>query len=333
MTASAASITVVIPAYQAEAFLADGLRSVLAQDPQPAEIVVIDDGSTDRTADIVRSFAPQVRLVSKPNGGEASARNAGLRTATTEWVAFMDADDQFLPGRLAAIVERLRTGPDVDLLTSNAHFLFPYGVDGQCYRAEWTFARTDQRTEILRRNFIFSHTVVKRERLLALGGFDESMRHATDWAMWLVLILNGGRADLIDAPLSLYRVHNASLSANTLAMARGYVRVMEKALEQPLSDDERRLALDLMATQQALVDRELLSDRLAAGPRGVRRHALAVVRNKRHDAKTRARALVALTVPSVGSAVVRRRRREWEIGTMGRAYRRADAEAARATSM
>ena len=317
-----------IPAYQAEEFIADGLRSVLEQDPQPAEIVVIDDGSTDRTAEIVRSFGPAVRLVSKPNGGEASARNAGLREATTEWVAFMDADDQFLPGRLAAVAARLRTGPDADLLTSNAHFLFPYGIDGQCYRDDWTFARSDQRREILERNFVFSHTVVKRERLLALGGFDESIRYATDWAMWLVLILNGGVVDLIDEPLSLYRVHPGSLSANTLAMARGFVLVMQKALAQPLSDDERARALDAMARQQALVERELLSDQLARGTKGVRAHALTVVRNDRHDPKTRLRALVALVVPSVGSLIVRRRRRTWTIGTMGRAYRSVEPEVA-----
>ena len=317
-----------IPAYQAEEFIADGLRSVLAQDPQPAEIVVIDDGSTDRTAEIVRSFGPAVRLVSKPNGGEASARNAGLREATTEWVAFMDADDQFLPGRLAAVAARLRSGPDVDLLTSNAHFLFPYGIDGQCYRDDWTFARSDQRREILERNFVFSHTVVRRERLLELGGFDESIRYATDWAMWLVLILNGGVVDLIDEPLSLYRVHPGSLSANTLAMARGFVLVMQKALAQPLSDDERSRALDAMARLQALVERELLSDQLARGTTGVRAYALAVARNGRHDSKTRLRALVALVVPSVGSLVVRRRRRMWTIGTMGRAYRSSEPEVA-----
>lgn len=324
MTAGATSITIVIPAYQAAPFIGDALRSVLDQDPQPAEIIVVDDGSTDRTAEIVRSFGPAVRLVSKPNGGEASARNAGLHAATTEWVAFMDADDQFLPGRLAAVVERLRIDPSVDLLTSNSHFLFPYGIDGRCYRPEWTFPYDDQRREILRRNFIFSHTVVRRDRLLELGGFDETIRYATDWAMWMVLLLNGGRADLIDEPLSLYRVHTDSLSADTLAMARGFVLVMRKALElQTLSDDERRLAQEGLVTQQALVDREVLSDLLSRGRHGVRLAAWTVVRNSRHDPKARVRAAIALVLPSVGSAIVRRRRRRWAIGTMGRAYPRA----------
>lgn len=309
-----------IPAYQAERYIEGAIRSALAQDRPAHEVIVVDDGSTDSTADIVRSFGHDVRLVSQPNGGEAAARNTGLRSATTEWVAFLDADDEYLPHRLTQVADYIRTDPTIDLVTTDALFVFPTGIDGQCYGPHWRFAHDGQRQEILRRNFIFSHTVVRRERLLALGGFDESIRYATDWAMWLVLILDGGRAALVDEPLSLYRVHTGSLSANRLAMARGGVHVIEKALGLELSPDEERVALESLRTQRALVDRELLSNQLAVGSSGVRPLAWRVVRNDAQERAARARALVSLALPRVGSAIVKRRRRRLAVGTMGRTF-------------
>ena len=94
------AVSVIIPAYNAEAFLARAIRSVEAQNFRDFEIVVIDDGSTDGTADVARGFS-SVRYVLGSHGGEAAARNRGLEEARSELVAFVDADDEWLPEKLA----------------------------------------------------------------------------------------------------------------------------------------------------------------------------------------------------------------------------------------
>lgn len=95
-----ATVSVVIPAFNAESFLGEALDSVLGQTARPTEVIVVDDGSTDGTRALVRRYSDAVRLVTQDNGGAARARNVGARQATGEWLAFLDADDVWLPEKL-----------------------------------------------------------------------------------------------------------------------------------------------------------------------------------------------------------------------------------------
>ena len=99
-------VSVIIPAYNAAPYLAETLASVFAQSYPDYEIIVVDDGSTDDTLAVLEQFADRITLIRKPNGGPASARNAGLRQARGELLAFLDGDDLWLPDKLAAQVER-----------------------------------------------------------------------------------------------------------------------------------------------------------------------------------------------------------------------------------
>lgn len=108
-------VSVVIPAYQAEKYLPAALESVLAQTEPPLEVIVVDDGSTDRTAEVVRGFGPRgVKLLSQPHCGAAAARNRGVDAATGEWLAFLDADDLWPADRLARQLELLAADPAAD---------------------------------------------------------------------------------------------------------------------------------------------------------------------------------------------------------------------------
>jgi glycosyltransferase involved in cell wall biosynthesis len=91
------TVSVVIPAYNAEAYLREALDSVFAQTRPPDEVVVVDDGSTDRTSEVAASYGDRVRLLRQPNRGEAAARNAGVLAARGALIAFLDADDTWLP--------------------------------------------------------------------------------------------------------------------------------------------------------------------------------------------------------------------------------------------
>src|ERR1700687_3313331 len=103
-------VTVLLDTYNQEAFIEKAITSVLNQDfpASETEILVVDDGSTDNTPEIVRKFAPRVRLLRKINGGQASAFNAGIPEARGEIVAFLDGDDWWAPGKLACVVEAMK---------------------------------------------------------------------------------------------------------------------------------------------------------------------------------------------------------------------------------
>jgi glycosyltransferase involved in cell wall biosynthesis len=321
VTTTPAPVTVVIPAFQAAAFIRDAVRSAIEQDPPPAAVIVVDDGSTDDTAELSRSVGALV--ITKSNGGEASARNVGLRAATTQWVAFLDADDRFLPGRLAAVLAHLAEHSATDVVTTNGYLEVNGQLVGHCYGPTWQFEADDQRTAILRRNFVFGHVVARRDVLIALGGFDESIRHATDWDMWARLVLSGGAVDLVDRPLSIYRVHAGSLSADREGMAVGSLAVLRKALVLTTSLPEREVARATIAAFERELARERLLAALTVGARDVRPRALRVAGDRANPVATRCKAAAAVVAPGIVATLLRRRSGHAVVATTGRVIARA----------
>jgi glycosyltransferase involved in cell wall biosynthesis len=119
-------ISAIIPAYNRAAYIAEAIESALGQTRLPDEIVVIDDGSTDRTAEIARAFGEKVRCISQQNQGIGGARNAGLSAACGDWIAFLDSDDLWLKQKLELQLTFLRANPGVDLVACHMQpFLSP----------------------------------------------------------------------------------------------------------------------------------------------------------------------------------------------------------------
>ena len=112
-------ISVVIPAFNAEKTIARAVESVLAQSRPADEIIVIDDGSKDNTADVIRSYGDKVILIQQENAGASVARNAGLKNASGDWIAFLDCDDEWLPEKLKLQSEHLARNPDLKWTYSN----------------------------------------------------------------------------------------------------------------------------------------------------------------------------------------------------------------------
>lgn len=159
-------VTVLIDTYNHERFVEEAIRSVIEQDfsASDAEILVVDDGSTDRTPDIVRKFEPQVRLLRKNNGGQASAFNAGIREACGEIFAFLDGDDWWAPGKLTAVAEAFATSPDVGLV---GHGITEVCSDG------------GRRTELPRKPTLFQiSSVEEAKKFRMLRGFLGTSRMA-----------------------------------------------------------------------------------------------------------------------------------------------------------
>lgn len=225
-------LSVVIPAYNAEAFLGTAIRSVLDQSQGEIEIIVVNDGSTDATAEVALQFGSQIRYLEQANSGVSQARNAGLRVAKGQWIAWLDADDFWLSEYWKVVKALLSLNQQCDVW---------------CFG--WVYAKEDgtivgkpiqpaegaiELREIVLANRILSHSaVVRRIAFNRIGWFDPSLAYAEDWDVWMRLALSGAQFQRISTPLVAYREKSNSLSKD-LARARvDGLRVIDKAFKDP----------------------------------------------------------------------------------------------------
>jgi glycosyltransferase involved in cell wall biosynthesis len=210
----APTLSVVIPAYNVESFIADAVNSALTQTLTDLEVVVVDDGSTDRTAEIVTAMTdPRIRLVDKPNGGLSSARNAGIRAARGRYIGLLDGDDRWLEAKAARHVEAMERDPTIGVTFSQSAY-----IDEQGRRTgQLLTTRLAEPTlhDLIRYNHLGngSTPVVRKDVFEAVGLFDEQLRASEDYDVWIrVLHRRAGRIVLIDEVLTEYRVRESSLS-------------------------------------------------------------------------------------------------------------------------
>lgn len=205
---TAPTISVVIPAYRAERFLAASIESVLDQELAAHEIIVVDDGSSDGTGEVIRSFGDRVRAITHDrNRGEAAARNSGLAAATGEAVAMHDADDLMRPHRLGRQAEALTTAGDRDEVGC--------ALGRQEVFTEWGGPvppwLLDREGDVI--PYGSSLVLAWRATYDAVGGYDEGFSHGTD-SDWLVRVRAAGlEVVLMDEVLTDRRVHDANASA------------------------------------------------------------------------------------------------------------------------
>ena len=290
------TFSVVIAAYQAADTIGEAIESVLVQTVPPLEVIVVDDGSTDDISNALTPFRDRIALIAKENGGGASALNAGLSVASGDFVAILDADDSYEPERIAALGALASERPDLDLLTTDAHI----EIDGRTvarFCAETPFAVDDQRSTILDRCFV-AWPAVRRDRLIAVNGYDEALRIAYDWDCYLRLILAGARAGLVEVPLYRYSFASGSLSSHRPAALRERILLLEKADKSPnLRPSERpplRRALKINRSRTLLAEAEAA---LRAGHPDARRRSLAVAGGPHFGLETRVKALAAALAP------------------------------------
>jgi glycosyltransferase involved in cell wall biosynthesis len=227
-----ASVCVVVPAHNAARYLADAVRSALAQTHPPAEVVVVDDGSTDATLAVARSFAgPRVRVLTGPNGGRAHARNRGAAAARpSAYLAFLDADDLWDPDKLAAQVAWLAERPAAAGVGSFMRYVSstgrPLGGTGQEVddAAHALVARAE-----LAPFPVSSCLVVRRAAYDAVGGFDPVLREAEDLE-FLAQLARRGRVGCVPRVLGSYRIHPESAMARRRLLVNQYARFVRQRL-------------------------------------------------------------------------------------------------------
>jgi glycosyltransferase involved in cell wall biosynthesis len=322
----APTIAVVIAAFEASDVIGTAIDSVLAQSVRPDEIIVADDGSTDDLAGALAPYGASVRLVRIEHGGEARARNAAIAAANAEFVAVLDADDRFAPGRLASVVRVLTERPDLDLITTDAVLELDGRIVGTVYHEGHRFEVGDQRSAILDRNFVFGQVVVRRARMLELGGYDETITHTTDWECWIRLVLAGGRLGCIDAPLGVYTMREAAMSASRRRMYEGRVATLSKTLaDARLTAPERARVVARRDEEVRRSAREALRVALLREDPARRTLAWAVARDGGQPAPARLRSLVAAVAPTVVGRRLRARARDSWVGVGDRRFPRTNA--------
>ena len=222
-------VSVVVPAYNAAWCVRRAIDSVLAQESVPLELIVVDDGSTDETLSVLAEYGDRLRVVSKINGGLSSARNAGIKAARGQYVAFLDADDWWLPGKLARQVDTMRLNPELVFCSTAANLV---AADGRAL-GEWKCAPCagSALEAIFSANAHVagsgSAVLARRNAFDQAGGFDEKLRSLEDIDMWMRLAALG-EFTCIGEPLVMILKRPESMSGNLEVMRTSAIAVMRK---------------------------------------------------------------------------------------------------------
>jgi glycosyltransferase involved in cell wall biosynthesis len=218
-------VSVVIPAYNGQEFIRDAIRSALAQTYRPIEILVIDDGSPINMEPAVAGFGPEVRYMRQENGGTASARNLGWRSAGGEFIALLDQDDLWLPHKLERQVPRFAEDPRIGLVAAWMEVF-----DTSTGEPKGTYKPAPEMTvhDMLGHELPPVQTMIFRKSALdKIGGFDASLRGTDDWDV-NIRIAAEYRVVSVQEVLGRARMHSAQQGSNGEQMYRNSVRVLEK---------------------------------------------------------------------------------------------------------
>ena len=204
-------VSVIIPVYNGAATLAAAIESALAQDFADFEVIVVNDGSTDATAAVIGRYRDRVKVVNRENGGLSAARNSGAAVATGEYLAFLDADDLWLPGRLSATAEALDRNPGAVLVYCDAIQVDEDGRELSPSFVSPALARAPTMADLLERwwPILPSAAMVRRSIYDRLGGFFAPMRSYEDMDFWL-RARELGEFEYVARPLIVYRVTPAA---------------------------------------------------------------------------------------------------------------------------
>ena len=227
-------VSVVIPAYNNELYVADAIDSVLQQDYPALEIIVVDDGSADNTRNIVLAYGDKVRLLTQKNKGSAAARNLGIANAHGKYIAFLDADDVWCKNKISLQVDALsksgykmayssfiRWRPDERgrYAAPDSLFGIPHHPDTTSAKIVTGWAYADLLLDCI---VWTSSVIVEKDEIEKAGLFDESLRKGQDYDLWLRLSHQIEMLGL-EQPTALYRIHPASITSSVKEINYGYL--------------------------------------------------------------------------------------------------------------
>ena len=228
------TVSVIVPTHNMGHFLGSALQSVLSQSYRDFEIIVVDDGSTDNTSEVLARYSLDaiIRCLHQENRGPSAARNAGIKAARGRYIAFLDADDMWLPGKLDRQVAAMRQHPEATVVYCRFRYMDLHGNLLPC-STDWVLERTRETLyeELMYRNVISgsdSAVLVRSSHLMEVGLFDEYLPTCEDQDLWRRLALRHQFCFLEDEVLVYIRRHPGSIQANLRQTTLGRMRYLSK---------------------------------------------------------------------------------------------------------
>lgn len=219
-------VSVIIPAYNGDRYLAEAIDSVLQQTYQDYEIIVVDDGSTDHTAQVAQQYGKAVRYLTQANQGVAASRNLGLAAALGDYIAFLDQDDILLPHKLSSQAAMLDQDPDLGIVNSGWQIYRGNSISDQQDRAEAAVKPWEQIPQLTSADLIIWKPVFlgamlfRRNWLERVGGFNTSLEQTPDVDLVMRLAKIGCPAAWVEQITVKYRQHETNASKNALLQAQ-----------------------------------------------------------------------------------------------------------------
>jgi len=301
-------VSAIVPVFNAERYVREALDSVLGQTYPALEVVVVDDGSTDRTAEIVRAYGDRVRFLQQANKGPAAARNLGLANARGRYIGFLDADDQWLPDKVERQVGLLEANPDLGACYGALVYFNEQGeIASLTHQAVPTPSGWIFEDILTHPGFIGIDTLmIRRDCLDRVGPFNEDLRTAEDTNLTLRLARHWPFGYL-PGPVARYRVHSQSLTQQA-GIPRGTIRSLDHLVS--LYPDLRPSRNRAMRKAYALRHMDMCDLALHRGTRkDARRHGLRAVSYAPKSKRAWAYLGRALVPPAVVELFRRARRR------------------------
>jgi len=271
------AFSVVVPAFDAEDRIAATIGSVLEQTDRDFELIVVDDGSADATLTLAREAAAadsRITVLTQPNAGTVAARTLGVESSSGRWLAFLDDDDLWLPGFLAAARGRFESDPALGIVAADAWVLDTVsgrvGARTAAARFAWPLRRLPAaigadaaEAALLRVNFLTTcATAVTSEAYGRAGGLDAAVRGTDDWDLWLRIVADGYALGRLPEPLAVLRKRPTSAGSDAAMMARNALLVLERARRR---GTRTRHADRIAARHARLIELELRSMERAGG--------------------------------------------------------------------
>lgn len=231
-------ITVLMPVYNAEKYLTEAINSVLCQTHSDFELLIVNDGSRDRSLEIINSYEDQrIRVITQENAGVSAALNTGLKEAKGKYIARFDADDVCYPTRIEEQYRFMQAHPDYVIIGADIDYI---DKDGEYLFSYQTFGHTNEEIkERISMGCPFVHSVVmyKKDTVLGMGGYEVKAHTFEDYFLWMKLI-DKGKVFNFNKPMIKVRFNPESVTVDFKDYSETFLRLREKALKTGIITDE-----------------------------------------------------------------------------------------------
>ncbi|WP_375512531.1 glycosyltransferase family 2 protein [uncultured Nostoc sp.] len=227
------NVSVIIPTYQRANLVSETIESVLVQTYTDYEIIVVNDGSTDNTREVLARFGNRITVIHQENKGPSVARNTGIMASQGQYIAFIDDDDLWVPNKLEKQVSCFESNPNIGLVYSNILFFNDYHVSADIWPKRSHPPGVLKNWMLFELNFIpILSVMVRRECLDEVGLFDQTLKYCEDYDLWL-RIIEKFSVHFLNKPLGFYRLSSTnSLSKNKEQILLNEIHIKEKAFSR-----------------------------------------------------------------------------------------------------